>query len=85
MADGDAGDVVPSLVASKRDHQGVVLVRFLLELLVAAQVPTEADLKDVEGSSLAVEGVHVWGRVCRHSLGVDDVGGSPRPGCHQVG
>ena len=35
-------------------------------------------------SSFAVEGVDVRGRVDRHSSGVDDVGDSPRSGCHQA-
>ena len=46
VADGDTNEVDPSPVTSKRDHQGVVLVRFLLELLVVAEVPAEADLKE---------------------------------------
>ena len=83
-ADGGAEEVDPSPVASKRGHQGVVLVRFLLELLVAAEVPANADLKEDEGAVLAVEEVDVPGRVGRHLSGVDDVGGSPRSGCHQV-
>ena len=40
MASGDAYEFDPSPIASERGHQGVVLVGFSLELLVAAEVPT---------------------------------------------
>ena len=58
MADGDAYEVDPSPIASERGHQGVVLVGFFLQLLVAAEVPAEADLEEGEGAVLAVEGVN---------------------------
>ena len=84
MADGDAYEVDPFPIASKRSHQGFVLVRFLLELLVAAEVHAEADLTEDEGAVLGVEVVDFQGRVGRISSGIDDDGGSPRSGCHQV-
>jgi len=84
VADGDTNEVDPSLITSDRDHQGVVLLGFFLGFLVAAEVPANADLKEDEGAVLAVEEVDVPGRVGRHLSGVDDVGGSPRSGCHQV-
>ena len=84
MADGDANEVNPAPIASKRGHQGVVLVGFFLELLVAAKVHAEADLEEDEGAVLAVEGVDSRERLGRHSLGVDDVGSRPRSGCHKA-
>ena len=84
MADGDAYEVNPAPIVSERGHQEVVLGDFFLELLVASEVPAEADLEEGEGTILAVEGVDFRGRVGRHSSGVDDVGGRPRSGCHQV-
>jgi hypothetical protein len=64
--------------------RGLYFSYFFLELLVAADVPAEADLKDDKGAVHAFEGVDVRGRVGRHSSGVDDVGCSPRSGCHQA-
>ena len=84
MADGDAYEVDPAPIASELGHQEVVLVGFFLELLVAAEVHANADLKKDEGAVLAVEGVDFRGRVGHHSSGVDDVGCHPRPGCPQV-
>ena len=79
MTDGNADEVDLSPIASERGHQGVVLLDFFLELLVAAEVPAKADLEEDKGAALSVEGVVVRGRVGRHSSGVDDVGGSPSP------
>ena len=61
-----------------------VLVGFFLELLVAAEVLSEADLEEDEGAILAVEGVAFRGRVGRHSSDVYDVGGRPLSGCHKA-
>ena len=83
MADGNANEVNPSPITSERGHQGVVLIGFFLELLVATEVLAEADLEEDEGVVLAVEGVDFRGHVGRHLKGVvDDVEGSPRSGCH---
>ena len=45
MADGDAYEVNPAHVASKRGQQWVVLVDFFLALLAAAEVLAKADFK----------------------------------------
>ena len=84
MAVGDAHEVNPSPIMSERGHQGGVLIDFFLELLVAAEVPAKADLEEDEGAVFAAEGVDARGRVGRNFSGVDDVGGRPRSGCHQV-
>ena len=45
VVDGDAYEVDSALVASERGQQGVVLVCFFFALLVAAEVPAEADFE----------------------------------------
>ena len=77
VADEDANEVNPSPITPERGHQGVVLIGFYLELLVAADVPSEADLEEHEGAVLGIQGVDFRGRVDRHSSGVDDVAGPP--------
>ena len=85
MTDLDANEVDPSPIALECGHQGVVLLGFFPEFLVAAEVSAEADLrKEDERPILTVEGVYFRGRVGRHSSGIDDVGGSPRSGYHQA-
>ena len=46
MADGDADEVDSAPIASERNQKRVVLVGFFLALLVAAEVPAEADLEE---------------------------------------
>ena len=45
VADGDAYEVDSAPLASERGQQGVVLVCFFFALLVAAEVPAEADFE----------------------------------------
>ena len=84
MADGDAYKFDPVSIAPMHGQKWIVLVVFFLALLMAAEVPAEADFKEDKGAVLAVEGVDFRGRVCRHSSSVDDVWGHPRSGLDQA-
>ena len=61
----------------------MVLVRLVCELVVAAEVPTKADLKEDEGAILAVKGSRVYSELDWSSLNVDDVRGSALSCRHQ--
>ena len=52
----DAYEINPAPIASERGHQGVLLVGFFIELLVAAEVHAEADLEEDKEQSLRFKG-----------------------------
>ena len=84
MANGDADEIHASPISSQGAEEEVILLGLLCALVVEAEVPAKADLKENEGTVLAVERVVVRGGVRWHSAGVDDVRGSSRSCRHQV-
>ncbi len=84
MADGDADKLDASSISSERAKEGVVLLGLLGVLVVVAEVPTKADLEEVEGSILAVEGFGVQSGVGWHTSGIDDVQGGSHSCRNQV-
>ncbi len=59
------------------------LLDLLGELVLAAEISTEAEFEEDEGTILAVEGGGVRGGVAGYSSCVDDVRGSSRSYRHQ--
>ena len=84
VADGDADELDASPISSEGAKEGVVLLGLLGELVVAPEVPAEADLEEDEGAVLAVEGVEVRSGVGWHSSGVYDVRGGSHSCRHQA-
>ena len=61
MADGEGYKLYPSPVSSESRNEGGVFLCIFLDLYVAAEVPTEADFYDDEGSLFPIKRCRVWG------------------------
>ena len=62
MADGEGNNELhPSPLSTEGRNEVGVFVGIFLELNVAAEVPTEADLYDEESALFPVERSRVWG------------------------
>ncbi len=74
VANGDGHEFYLPPYRLERVDKGGVLGGLLLELLVASEVPTEADLDEDEVVGLSVADRRVRFRSVRDSSGVDEVG-----------
>ena len=55
MAEGEGNELHPSLVSSEGRNEGGVFLGLFLEINIAAEVPTEANLCNYEGALFLVE------------------------------
>ena len=59
VADEDAYELDASPISSEGEKERVVILGLLEELVIAPEVPSNADLEEDEGADLAVEAVGV--------------------------
>ena len=83
MADWEGNELHPSPVSPEGRQEGEIFLVLLLELNIAAKVPTEANLDDDEGAFFLVDGGRVGKGSVWYPACIDEVWCCAMPGFKQ--